>query len=93
MNLKFVYFLMSATVALQAQTPPPTPKPSPDIVAGIPVNYDEAKAGSYVLPEAQQWKTRARRANLVFQTPSRNRRDVRDPAVWSSAGQACGREL
>jgi hypothetical protein len=36
---------------LQAQDPPPTPKASPDVVAGIPVNYDEAKVGTYVLPE------------------------------------------
>jgi hypothetical protein len=29
-----------------------TPNPSPDIVAGIPVNYDEGKVGSYTLPDA-----------------------------------------
>src|ERR1700728_418899 len=34
-----------------AQTAPPTPKPSPDVVAGIPVNYDEAKVGTYTLPD------------------------------------------
>ncbi len=41
-------------VATQAATPataPATPKPSPDVVAGIPVNYDEAKVGTYVLPD------------------------------------------
>lgn len=30
----------------------PAPKPPPDVVAGIPVNYDEAKTGSYTLPDA-----------------------------------------
>lgn len=38
--------------ALLAQPPvPPAPKPSPDVVAGIPVNYDESKVGSYSLPD------------------------------------------
>ncbi len=46
-----VFFLISATLTLQAQTPPPTPKASPDVVAGIPVNYDEAKVGTYSLPD------------------------------------------
>jgi len=46
------FFLIGPTLILQAQAPPPTPKPSPDVVAGIPVNYDEAKAGSYSLPDA-----------------------------------------
>jgi hypothetical protein len=27
------------------------PKPAPAVVAGIPVNYDEAKVGTYVLPD------------------------------------------
>ena len=33
------------------QEPPPTPAPksAPDVVAGIPVNYDEAKVGTYTL--------------------------------------------
>jgi hypothetical protein len=42
-----------------AQQPPPTPdaaarpgvKPPPAEVAGIPVNYDEAKVGTYTLPD------------------------------------------
>src|SRR5580704_15977521 len=42
-----------------AQQPPPTPdaatrqgvKPPPTEVAGIPVNYDEAKVGTYTLPD------------------------------------------
>jgi len=39
-----------------AQTPPPVPpaaaaaKPPASVVAGIPVNYDEAKVGNYTLP-------------------------------------------
>ena len=37
---------------LWAQGAPATPKPSPDVVAGIPVNYDEAKVGTYTLPDA-----------------------------------------
>src|SRR5271170_6062465 len=46
-----IFFLIGATLTLRAQAPPPTPKPSPDVVAGIPVNYDEAKVGSYTLPD------------------------------------------
>ena len=46
-----VFLLISPALALQAQTPPSTPKPSPDVVAGIPVNYDEAKVGTYTLPD------------------------------------------
>src|SRR5580698_6752440 len=45
------FLLSSAALTLQAQAPPPTPKPSPDVVAGIPVNYDEAKVGTYTLPD------------------------------------------
>jgi hypothetical protein len=66
------FFLITPALTLQAQTPPPTPKPSPDVVAGIPVNYDEAKVGTYSLPDPLKL------------------RDVRDPAIWSSAGQASG---
>jgi hypothetical protein len=43
--------LAGAVWNLQAQTAPPTPKASPDVVAGIPVNYDEAKVGTYTLPD------------------------------------------
>lgn len=43
-------FLLSS-LALQAQAPPPTPRPAPDVVAGIPVNYDETKVGTYILPD------------------------------------------
>src|SRR6185312_15693665 len=37
---------------MNAQTPRTAPKPAPSIVAGIPVNYDEAKVGTYTLPDA-----------------------------------------
>ena len=55
-----------ATLHAQAQTAPPTPaapvtpgthgaqrtpQPPPAVVAGIPVNYDEAKVGTYTLPD------------------------------------------
>ena len=55
-----------ATPHAQAQTAPPTPaapvtpgthgaqrtpQPPPAVVAGIPVNYDEAKVGTYTLPD------------------------------------------
>ena len=45
------FALITPTLTLQAQTPPSTPKPYPDVVAGIPVNYDEAKVGIYSLPD------------------------------------------
>ena len=38
--------------AAQAQGTIPTPPNKPDDVAGIPVNYDEAKVGTYTLPSA-----------------------------------------
>src|ERR1700755_2600981 len=50
-ELLLAFFLIIPTLKLQAQTPPPTPKPSPDVVAGIPVNYDEAKVGTYSLAD------------------------------------------
>jgi hypothetical protein len=58
--------IMNAIVAtMNAQSAPPTPgqapsatpdrpraaAPPPTVVAGIPVNYDEAKVGTYVLPD------------------------------------------
>ena len=36
--------------AAPAQTAPPQPAP-PSVVAGIPVNYDESKVGTYTLPD------------------------------------------
>lgn len=53
--------LFAAPMVARAQTPSsassssaaaPAAKPgSPDVVAGIPVNYDESKVGDYVLPD------------------------------------------
>ncbi len=37
--------------AISAQVPPPTAKPAPAVAAGIPVNYDESKVGTYTLPD------------------------------------------
>src|SRR6202034_1590332 len=62
-------FLIGVTLIPQAQTAPPTPKASPDVVAGIPVNYDEAKAGSYTLPDALKLN---------------NGKSVRDARAWYS---------
>ena len=52
-TLSFCLFTFSALAAL-AQTPAPTAPPppaAPDVVAGIAVNYDEAKVGAYTLPD------------------------------------------
>src|ERR1700721_158082 len=48
-----ICLLICSAPLLHTQEPPPTPapKPAPDVVAGIPVNYDEAKVGSYSLPD------------------------------------------
>ena len=64
---------------LQAQAPataPPmptrptaAPHPPPDVVAGIPVNYDEAKVGTYTLPDPLQLN---------------NGKPVRDAKTWYS---------
>ncbi|HZL29035.1 MAG TPA: acetylxylan esterase [Acidobacteriaceae bacterium] len=53
MQLKIasVLCLFAISVGIQSQAPPPTPKPAPTVVAGIPVNYDEAKVGTYTLPD------------------------------------------
>jgi hypothetical protein len=52
-NAIFLCFVAFSAFAVQAQTPvPPAPRPAPDVVAGIPVNYDEAKVGAYTLPDA-----------------------------------------
>src|SRR3984885_11158481 len=52
-NASAVCLLILSALALNAQAPPPTPaaKPAPDVVAGIPVNYDEAKVGTYTLTD------------------------------------------
>ena len=51
-NEKLCIGLLTLSLAsASAQTAPPTPKPSPDSVAGIPVNYDESKTGTYTLAD------------------------------------------
>jgi hypothetical protein len=73
--------LCTVLLLLPAQSPPPTPNPSPDVVAGIPVNYDESKTGSYELPNALQlsdgkpvkdantwWKTRRPEIVSLFES-------------------------
>jgi len=42
---------VGAQVAPVAPSAQPAPAPSPTVVAGIPVNYDEAKVGTYRLPD------------------------------------------
>jgi hypothetical protein len=46
-------FAAAASLTLHAQEPvaPSTPPPDPKPVAGIPVNYDESKVGTYTLPD------------------------------------------
>jgi hypothetical protein len=46
-----VCLLLSALRMLSAQAPPATPKALPAEIAGIPVNYDESKVGTYTLPD------------------------------------------
>jgi hypothetical protein len=51
-----LFLLSTGIVASKAQAPPTPasparPNPNPSEVAGIPVNYDEAKVGSYTLPD------------------------------------------
>ena len=67
-----VVALAIPAVAMLAQAPaPPAPQhavhPPPAVVAGIPVNYDEAKVGTYTLPNP-----------LVLN----NGRPVRDAQTW-----------
>lgn len=84
---------LTASAALYAQDAPPTPKPAPTVVAGIPVNYDEAKVGTYTLPDAlvldngkavrdaKTW-TKKRRPEIVsvFETQQYGRAPGRPPA-------------
>jgi len=54
MKLNFLPLCLLALSGLtvHAQMPaPPTPRPVPEVVAGIPVNYYEAKVGTYTLPD------------------------------------------
>lgn len=48
--LAILCMLTFCASALRAQAPP-TPRPAPDVVAGIAVNYDETKVGAYMLPD------------------------------------------
>jgi hypothetical protein len=76
MGLRFILAFSALTLcAVEAvgQTAPATPaaqapKPAPDVVAGIPVNYDEAKVGTYTLPDALTLK---------------NGQPVRDAKTWT----------
>ncbi len=43
--------LIGSALRVAAQAAPAPPDPSPDAIAGIPVNYDEAKVGAYSLPD------------------------------------------
>jgi hypothetical protein len=45
-------FFAFTAFTMMAQAPPQTPKPAPSVVAGIPVNYDQSKVGTYTLPDA-----------------------------------------
>jgi hypothetical protein len=57
-----------ATLAPRADAQTPQPQPPPAVVAGIPVNYDEAKVGTYMLPDP-----------LVLANGAR----VKDSATWT----------
>jgi hypothetical protein len=68
--------MLVSVCAASAQVKPPAPPPPAAEIAGIPVNYDEAKVGSYTLPDplvlangkpvrdAKAWRT-LRRPELV----------------------------
>lgn len=72
----FVAFALASVGITQAQVKPATPPPAPTEVAGIAVNYDETKVGTYTLPDpltlangqpvrdARTWRT-VRRPELV----------------------------
>jgi hypothetical protein len=47
-----VFLFAGSALVLQAQAPPPTAKRTSEVVTGIPANYDEAKVGTYTLPDA-----------------------------------------
>lgn len=60
--MRFGLAVLISCASLLAQ---PAPKDPPKVVAGIPVNYDEAKVGTYTLPELgaesrKDWETRRR---------------------------------
>jgi hypothetical protein len=56
-NLSFALIVsyslaLCSVIAAEGQASAPKFNPNPELVAGIPVNYDEAKVGSYTLPDA-----------------------------------------
>ena len=53
----------------QTPAPPPTPNPAPSVIADIPVNYDEAKVGTYTLPDPLKLN---------------NGKSVRDAKTWDT---------
>jgi hypothetical protein len=68
LGTRFLSFvLITPALTLHAQTQPATPKAPPDVIAGIPVNYDEAKVGTYILPDPLKLN---------------NGKPVRDAATW-----------
>ncbi len=67
--------IAGASLIASAQAPAPPAKPAPDVIAGIPVNYDESKVGSYSLPDplkAQQRKPGARCEDVDREAASGN---------------------
>jgi hypothetical protein len=69
---RYLLLLAATTLALHAQAPTPvapaTPAPDPKPVAGIPVNYDESKVGTYTLVDP-----------LILN----NGKPVRDAKTWT----------
>jgi hypothetical protein len=63
----------AAASGQDAKAPKKGPSPPPGVVAGIPVNYDEAKVGTYKLPEP-----------LVLA----NGKPVRDAKTWTETRRA-----
>jgi hypothetical protein len=59
----------TAASGQEAKAPRKAPAPPPNVVAGIPVNYDEAKVGTYKLPDP-----------LVLA----NGKPVRDAKTWNA---------
>ena len=82
--------LLALSPFLSAQTAPPTPKPSPDVIAGIPVNYDESKVGTYTLPDPLKMNdgTQVRDAKTWY---SKRRPEIVSMFETQQYGQAPGR--
>ncbi|HET7348700.1 MAG TPA: acetylxylan esterase [Acidobacteriaceae bacterium] len=87
--------LVSAQAAAQQQTAPPTPaaaaeKAPPSVVAGIPVNYDESKVGTYTLPDPLVLKNgkRVRDAKTWF---TQRRPEILEMLTTQQFGRAPGR--